>query len=1114
MGESKAKIKQKLVTSHGKCDKNLTMISKSSFSEISKFLTIAVIIGVVSFYIAEFSLQITASPGQASGFYIPAGLSIAILIVFGLRYLPVIFLAKFALGIVHDRDLYQNLISCTASGIEAYIGYYLYKSFRYLVEEYFEYQSHLVLIFVVGLLAPIFSALIGVTNLYYLGVISDTSYFTHFLTWYSGDFLSILIFLPAFTSYNHEKHRIFDFFAPLIATGFAFLFKYEVMGPYLFLLFLTILIPAFFGSVMGIYYSLMAVSLVSNWFLIDHIGPFSLANYQSNMFSMQLFLSAMALTALCLEGFKKTNLLKSALVPLLSFWILTGFVYYHYHTQKNLTDEKIVTEIMLDFDNRLDEKMSVYESSLRGAAGFVASSVEVQKEEWSQYVRSIAIVDKLTGINGIGIIYPNQDGLIGKYFIFPENLDSDQSFVNITNHPEIFGLLQQAVNRENPVLSSAIRVDLDGKGDRLISFLINPVKKNERFIAWIIAPIEMNLFFKSVAETRYPNIDVEIYDGETNGDHRKIYSKIVDERLRIDSPTARISLINLAGHVYTIDWKETLRYVTSHSSQNSLLILIGAFLSVIFTGFFLNLKLVSVKANKIADSKTFELRESEEKFKSLFENSSDAVILFNANEILDCNPESLELFGKRSKKELINTPLHTFFSLRDLDSVENHNLFESKVREVKYKKMVKFECFCLRSGLPFFAEMHLHYIEVNDKFIYQAVVRDISERKKIEQNLTKSKELAEDAARAKSNFLSTMSHEIRTPLNGVIGMVNIILDENPKSEIREDLETIKYSADNLLHIVNEVLDYNKIESGKIVLEKKLFNLKGLCENILKIHRPKAMEKNLKLTLEFDPKIPEEVIGDEFRNTQILNNLLSNSLKFTETGEVSLHVRLKQKKEDSCVIEFKVNDTGIGIDKNKQREIFKDFTQAESDHTRKYGGTGLGLAITKRLVEIQNGKIDVVSGHNQGTTFVFTIHFNLRPEVSMNASSNSSQKDQVGFEGQRILLVEDNQVNIIVTKKFLEKWGLKVDVAVNGLEAVNHVRAIGYDLILMDLHMPLMDGFEATKKIREFNKDTPIIGLSADVMTESVSSLQAIGMNDFVTKPFRPNDFFIKLKSFI
>ncbi|MBY0412620.1 MAG: response regulator, partial [Bdellovibrionales bacterium] len=516
----------------------------------------------------------------------------------------------------------------------------------------------------------------------------------------------------------------------------------------------------------------------------------------------------------------------------------------------------------------------------------------------------------------------------------------------------------------------------------------------------------------------------------------------------------------------------------------------------------------------IANSKTIELRESEEKFKSLFENSNDAVILFNNDEIIDCNPESIILFGKHSKKELLRTPLLDFFSIKDIQTNGNQELFEFKVREVRYKKMVKFECVFFRQGMPFFAELHLHYIAVNDKFIFQAVVRDISERKKTEQNLTKSKELAEDAARAKSNFLSTMSHEIRTPLNGVIGMINIILDENPKTEIREDLETIKYSADNLLHIVNEVLDYNKIESGKIELEKKSFSLKNLCENILKIHRPKALEKNLILSLEFDPETPDMVIGDEYRNTQILNNLLSNSLKFTEAGTVTLKVRLKQMKDSTGVVEFKVTDTGIGIDKEKQKEIFKDFTQAQSDHTRKYGGTGLGLAISKRLVEIQNGRIEV-SSSNKGTTFTFTIVFNLQMDKNMDSTPNASgQNVQSKFEGQKILLVEDNQVNIIVTKKFLEKWGLKVDIAINGLEAINQARANTYQLILMDLHMPLMDGFEATKKIREFNTITPIIGLSADVMTESVASLQAIGMSDFVTKPFRPNDFFLKLKSYI
>lgn len=1081
---------------------------------ILKEISVALAIGIVYFFVAKISLFTTVAPGQSSPYFIPSGFAIGILLLLGSRYLPMIFIAKFALGLSNHRDFYLNAMSSLASVSEAFVGVYLYRSFKDNISEYYEYQSSLVSVSVVALLAPIFSALIGVTNLYYLGIIKDEAFFSHILTWYTGDVLSIFIFLPAFLNFNLKLHRFFDFLAPFMAFGLAYMFKYQIMEPYLFAVFIAILLPCVLGSAQGIYYSLIVVSLVFNWFLIGHEGPFSVGNYQENMVSMQFFLAALALSAGALEGFKKTRLLKSALVPLLLFWTLTGSVYYYYHIQKERVNNKIISDVVDDFEYRLVEKMGFYENAIKGAAGFVSGSEKVEPLEWDSYIKSISIVDKINGIKGVGVIYPNEAVSEKNVLIYPDNINHNKAFSSLYGREELREIFEQAAYRQGPTLTSAIRISLDSEKEKVLSFLISGIKKNGHFVGWIVAPIEMESFFKSLAEARYPLIDIDIYDGDNTFPDKMLYSKVIDERLRKkESMNPRLSTLVISDHTFTIDWNETIRYITSHGSQNSMLILVGSLFSIVITGFILNLKLISEKANKIAGSKTLELRESEERFKSLFENSSDAVILFNNNEIIDCNPESLVLFGKRSKKDLIETNLYDFFAIRDLDSNDDKDLFRDKVREVKYKKMVKFECFCLRGALPFFAEIHLHYIEANDKFIYQAVVRDISERKKIEQNLTKSKELAEDAARAKSNFLSTMSHEIRTPLNGVIGMINIILEENPKSEIREDLETIKYSADNLLHIVNEVLDYTKIESGKIVLEKKDFSLRALCENILKIHRPKASEKNLKLTMEFDPKIPEILIGDEYRNTQILNNLLSNSLKFTDVGEVSLYVRLKQKKEDTCIIEFKVSDTGIGIDKEKQREIFKDFTQAESDHTRKYGGTGLGLAITKRLVEIQNGKIDVVSGPQIGTTFVFTIHFAIKSEQPMSVTSNSPQKIQESFQGQRVLLVEDNQVNIIVTKKFLEKWGLKVDVAINGLEAVNHVRAIKYDLILMDLHMPLMDGFEATKKIREFNKETPIIGLSADVMTESLSSLQSIGMNDFVTKPFRPNDFFIKLKSY-
>jgi PAS domain S-box-containing protein len=1086
---------------------------KPSIRDFIQHVALSLCFGIIYICVTKFSLLISDTPGQNSAFYISSGFAIGITIIFGVRYLPGLILAKIIYGLLHNWVTTRIIFSSMASGCEIFIAYYLYQSFKNSIDEYFEYQSKLVLVLMIGLMAPILSALIGVTGMYVTQVIDEQSYFANFITWYSGDFLGILIFLPAFIDFRNSKHKIFDLISPFIALAITYIFKFQFMGPYLFVLFVTLLIPLTLGTIFGVYYSLIAVAICLNWFLINHAGPFSLGNYSDNLLSMQFFLFAISLNALALEGFRKTKLFKNALIPLLTFWLLTGSVYYYYHSQRDLSNEKLMTGVMDDFENHLLDKMHIYENALKGAAGFVTGSKDVQEEEWYEYVKSIAAIDPANGILGIGIIYPQNNKLPIRTYIYPESLNEHKQIENIFSNPQLSGVFQPYLYGHNPILSTAIKFDYQGK-EHQVSFLIMPVQKSFNLTAWIVIPIEMSSFFKSVIEPKFKAIDIDIYDSEYNLEQKQIYSKVIDSRMRLaPRPYNRISILVLANHTFTVDWNETLRYITVHSAQNTLTIFIGAVFSILFTGFFLNLKLLSVKANKIADSKTYELRESEEKFKSLFENSSDAVILFNNDEIIDCNPESIELFGKHSKKELLRTPLLNFFSIRDIDNHGNKELFEYKVREVRYKKMVKFECMFPRVGVPFYAEMHLHYIAVNDKFIFQAVVRDISERKKIEQNLTKSKELAEDAARTKSNFLSTMSHEIRTPLNGVIGMINIILDENPKSEIREDLETIKYSADNLLHIVNEVLDYNKIESGKIVLEKKFFSLKNLCENILKIHRPKALEKQLNLAMEFDAKIPDLVIGDEYRNNQILNNLLGNALKFTDHGNVALNVRLKQQKQDSCIVEFKISDTGIGIDKNKQREIFKDFTQAESDHTRKYGGTGLGLAITKRLVEIQKGKIDVSSGP-LGTVFTYTIFFNLNTGATMDSAPLIVQNIQTTFNGQRVLLVEDNQVNIIVTKKFLEKWGLKVDVAINGLEAIHHARAITYDLILMDLHMPLMDGFEATKKIREFNKHTPIIGLSADVMTESITTLQAIGMSDFVTKPFRPNDFFLKLKSYI
>jgi signal transduction histidine kinase/ActR/RegA family two-component response regulator len=390
-------------------------------------------------------------------------------------------------------------------------------------------------------------------------------------------------------------------------------------------------------------------------------------------------------------------------------------------------------------------------------------------------------------------------------------------------------------------------------------------------------------------------------------------------------------------------------------------------------------------------------------------------------------------------------------------------------------------------------------------------MQNISVRKEAQQQLIKAKELAEQASLAKAQFLSTMSHEIRTPMNAVIGMTHLLLEEAPRPDQEENLRILSFAAKNLLALINDILDFSKIDAGKIEFEEIEFNLKDLIQSICKTLHHKADEKGLKMELLLDNNIPSFLIGDPVRLNQIITNLLSNAIKFTHTGHITTTVTLKEILHGKATIDFAVKDTGIGIPADKIDKIFDSFTQASSETTRKYGGTGLGLAITKKLLELQNSHIYVNSKVGEGCIFYFSLSFKTsyrkeqpRPEVVYLHQAQLLQ-------GVKILLVEDNRVNQLIISKFLLKWGLQVDMADNGLIAVDLLKTAIYDLILMDLEMPEMDGYEATRTIRSFTderyKEIPIIALTASAMIEVQDQVFASGMNGYVTKPFDPDELY-------
>jgi signal transduction histidine kinase len=389
--------------------------------------------------------------------------------------------------------------------------------------------------------------------------------------------------------------------------------------------------------------------------------------------------------------------------------------------------------------------------------------------------------------------------------------------------------------------------------------------------------------------------------------------------------------------------------------------------------------------------------------------------------------------------------------------------------------------------------------------------------------LKKAREQAEQGLNAKSEFLSTMSHEIRTPLNSVIGMSHLLLKNNPRPDQEEQLDIMLFSANNLLGIVNDILDYNKIEAGKIALETTEMDLLAIVKNIIAGLESYAEEKDVRLKLNVPNPITSKLLGDPTRIFQVITNLVHNAIKFTQKGDVEVSLLIKDETQEEITLTVQVQDSGIGISKEKQAIIFERFTQADSSTSRSFGGTGLGLAISKKILELQNSQLKVISAEGKGATFYFVITLvkvqsrtqsvtahDVQTKPAVHKMLNDKEKP---FLNIPILLVEDNMLNVLVAKTFLQNWGAIVDVANNGKEALEQLNSKSYQLILMDLHMPVIDGYEATRLIRERGITAPIIALTANTKADIEERAFGVGIDDVIVKPFLPDDLYQKVMNY-
>lgn len=490
---------------------------------------------------------------------------------------------------------------------------------------------------------------------------------------------------------------------------------------------------------------------------------------------------------------------------------------------------------------------------------------------------------------------------------------------------------------------------------------------------------------------------------------------------------------------------------------------------------------------------------------------SEIIVEEDTGRISSYNKHAISLFAPDNGDSLVNKPVRELFGT--VSPVEEEGLFTALRHP---QENWEGELTCLRTdGSDFPGKISMVSFTYLGRNFKKITIVDITEKNQMLAELQEAKLRAEESVQVKSQFLSHMSHELRTPLNGIIGSANLLLQEDCQPGQREQLNVLKFSSEHMLNLINDILDLSKLEANKIQLEKAAIEFPDFIYKITSPFVPQYEQKGLAFEVKVDDNLKQEVSADPTRLNQVLTNLLSNALKFTAKGYVKVEVKGVELNDEAQTIEFSVTDTGIGIPMDKKEKIFEQFSQADVKTTRKYGGTGLGLTISRELVRLMGGELKVDSKYLKGSRFYFTltlpVHAGSRKKTFVAEETQPANINDL--KGIRVLIAEDNPINMMIASKFLDKWGVVYEKASNGLEAVSKFKQGNFDLVLMDLEMPEMDGYGALNEIRGMNTTTPAIAFTAAVFENMKDNLKLKGFNDFIQKPFRPNDLQAKLVSF-
>ncbi len=1259
----------------------------------SNFLNIVLLnvcIGSLYFAFARLGLHLATINDTASAVWPATGLGIAVSIFFGLRVLPGIFIGAAIANILTPLPILSVFGIATGSTLEAFVAAWLYKLIL-TKKRSFNFQFSTLAIVLSLLVAATLSGVIGVFSLIVLGSVDSGNILNIFLTWWAGNFIGGLLFVPLFLCLfeRYKEKRYWSgwrsiakylLVAILAIILLDFVFKFPTGSGYLFVLFVPILFASYFPQRMGIFFTSLVLCTGSIFYTLQGFGPFVIGSVNENLLHLELFLTALGVTALTLSEISRVGLRKVATIVFLLCWFVAGLMFYEFlEGEKKIENDEFI-RITDEMQYSIERRMDAYVESLWAGIGLFSASESVEPDEWRDFVKTQNIVERKPGINGLGYVHPvhykdikrferkmRKNGLSGfkakevpnyKYspndenkgyrylitYIEPLKANIAAQGLDLSSEPNRFMAANLARDTGRVSITGKIKLVQDesiGYGFLIYAPLYKkgaPIgtleEKREAHIGWVYAPLFNNHFYDEVLKQFDLGVDVFLFEGQGVDEQNQIYQSKKGAGDTFDD-FDRVTDIVIGQKPFTLGWMKSDKYKESRMTIVAWVGFFGAIFSVFLATIVTILQITGDKAQQLADEMSRDKSLAISRLEAVIGASPVGIVsldcemkitvwnsaceeIFNIpqevaigktlddiypaslnqinktfQDVLDTNEtvffqtkwkfsedkvkitenaairledsegksvgivavmidktEEVRLENELKKtNEFLNETVKTHKLITDnipaliayWDSDQNctfanqpylewlgkrkENVIGHKMEDVLGSDMYLVNQDYVNSALdgevqyferemffPIYAEsryVQAYYIPDTYNNIVKGffvLITDITAQKKAEFQAVAQEEIAIAASQVKSEFLANMSHEIRTPINGVIGMTGLLLDTSLKKVQEEYTRSIKQSAENLLTIVNDVLDFSKVEAGKLDIEEVEFDLTAEIKDTIHLLKFSADSKNVYLNLNIF-ELDKMVVGDPGRIRQVLINLIGNAIKFTQVGGVDVRVSVSDWRDETCNIKFEVSDTGIGIPKNAQEKMFDAFSQQDSSITRKFGGSGLGLSISKKLVELMGGTIGVRSEEGKGSVFSFELPLKISEQSVSGIQMKDSLNQHLDKEfSEKILLAEDNIVNQKIAEAQLSKYGFHVDVVANGEEAIKALVEQPYDLVLMDCQMPIMGGLEATKVIRNsedvLDSNIPIIAMTANAISGDREKCLEVGMDEYISKPIR------------